>query len=805
MSLLHTVPVLKVDMLAPSCDRCGRGFKAKRKNCHNCGVQVCEECSSYKTRLPQFGYHKPVRCCSYCSHFLYVYKMDDAALAKLNIKTLKRYLASYNISTHGMLEKQELIKAIQENRPLPDASEVYFRKNTPDTVEKSTIIQEEIYSTATHYQQGSGEGRFWDLDKFFSKLFKNDDSPPKPPQRPEPAPTSPQKPQAAPNPRPQSYQPQPQPQPHPHPQPTKQHPAGSFDFTQQPQPQSFQQQQYGYPPMPTPQPGGNVPNGAMPAPNAAPFTAPTGASPNFFPPGTTPSAQGYYAAYPPGTVPNQNGYSTFHNHTQYQQQPYTQGTQSGFHTTADQQQAYQQGYQQTYQQTYQQYPPQQGQQQQHPFAQFQPGSPFYDKQPQHQQQQHQSYQHNQQPHYQQQQQHYTQQPQPAPFPAPSAADIGSTNYLSSQFKPQTAYQPKATPQAASSPKPVPQPTHTPQTAPRPMPVPPQAAPRSTPTTTPQAASQPTPQSSRPTSTSRPSTKSSAQEQETSRPQTTPRPTSTYTSNSTSSSQSRPVPPTPKTPPHGPRAPQDRNDYSGFGSYSGTTPEQSSSSYSHSHQSSTSASDPRSTPRTEASPPPPPPPPPQSTPRPPRQSNRGPQTEHSTSLLTIEEIVSASVDPSTLSIKVIKSLLDTNCVSYVGVVEKSDLVSQLQKLMISTKAEQERLFNEQEKEKAAAAAAAEAAKKWQTEQQQQQQQQKSSSTATAPTPQASSANSNGGGPGAADDEHLCKICYEASLNCVMLNCGHMSTCMDCGKKVMDGPRVCPICREYVLKLLHVFRA
>lgn len=35
-----------------------------------------------------------------------VYKMDDAALAKLNIKTLKRYLASYNISTHGMIEKQ---------------------------------------------------------------------------------------------------------------------------------------------------------------------------------------------------------------------------------------------------------------------------------------------------------------------------------------------------------------------------------------------------------------------------------------------------------------------------------------------------------------------------------------------------------------------------------------------------------------------------------------------------------------------------------------------------------------------------
>ena len=103
MALQHTVPVLKVDMLAPSCDLCGKDFKAKRKNCYNCGmhppsicfamcmsvcipilincciptssvteitpllpffrrvntgVQVCKDCSSFKTRLPQFGYTK---------------------------------------------------------------------------------------------------------------------------------------------------------------------------------------------------------------------------------------------------------------------------------------------------------------------------------------------------------------------------------------------------------------------------------------------------------------------------------------------------------------------------------------------------------------------------------------------------------------------------------------------------------------------------------------------------------------------------------------------------------------------------
>lgn len=34
-----------------------------------------------------------------------MYKLDDASLSKLNIKTLKRYLKAYNISTLGMIEK----------------------------------------------------------------------------------------------------------------------------------------------------------------------------------------------------------------------------------------------------------------------------------------------------------------------------------------------------------------------------------------------------------------------------------------------------------------------------------------------------------------------------------------------------------------------------------------------------------------------------------------------------------------------------------------------------------------------------
>lgn len=105
-------------------------------------------------------------------------------------------------------------------------------------------------------------------------------------------------------------------------------------------------------------------------------------------------------------------------------------------------------------------------------------------------------------------------------------------------------------------------------------------------------------------------------------------------------------------------------------------------------------------------------------------------------------MTANTDPSTLSIKAIKTILDQSCVTYVGVVEKRDLVERLQKLIDNTKAEQA-MVQEQETES------------------------KSSDT-SAKKP--SSGN-------LADDDNLCKICCDAALNCVMLNCNHMSTCMD----------------------------
>uniref|UniRef100_A0AAQ4RZS5 RING-type E3 ubiquitin transferase n=1 Tax=Gasterosteus aculeatus aculeatus TaxID=481459 RepID=A0AAQ4RZS5_GASAC len=58
---------------------------------------------------------------------------------------------------------------------------------------------------------------------------------------------------------------------------------------------------------------------------------------------------------------------------------------------------------------------------------------------------------------------------------------------------------------------------------------------------------------------------------------------------------------------------------------------------------------------------------------------------------------------------------------------------------------------------------------------------------------------GGSPG--QEENLCKICMDCPIDCVLLECGHMITCTKCGKRMSE----CPICRQYVVRAVHVFRS
>uniref|UniRef100_A0A3B4FQP4 RING-type E3 ubiquitin transferase n=1 Tax=Pundamilia nyererei TaxID=303518 RepID=A0A3B4FQP4_9CICH len=52
-----------------------------------------------------------------------------------------------------------------------------------------------------------------------------------------------------------------------------------------------------------------------------------------------------------------------------------------------------------------------------------------------------------------------------------------------------------------------------------------------------------------------------------------------------------------------------------------------------------------------------------------------------------------------------------------------------------------------------------------------------------------------------EENLCKICMDSPIDCVLLECGHMVTCTKCGKRMSE----CPMCRQYVVRAVHVFRS
>ncbi|KAG0226126.1 hypothetical protein BGW42_003915 [Actinomortierella wolfii] len=181
-------------------------------------------------------------------------------------------------------------------------------------------------------------------------------------------------------------------------------------------------------------------------------------------------------------------------------------------------------------------------------------------------------------------------------------------------------------------------------------------------------------------------------------------------------------------------------------------------------------------------------------------------------LTLEDIISSNVDLSTLSIKVIKSLLDSHSVTYVGVVEKSDLVERLKTLVDNTKADHG--VRDPSPPPSAAPRAPQSLPEDPKPSSNREGDEKdnvkggsgehsssSSSQGETSTTNSAPAQSNHYN----EDEDMCKICYDAKLNCVMLNCGHLATCQPCGKLIMDGTRTCPICRQYVIRLLHVFRA
>lgn len=50
---------------------------------------------------------------------------------------------------------------------------------------------------------------------------------------------------------------------------------------------------------------------------------------------------------------------------------------------------------------------------------------------------------------------------------------------------------------------------------------------------------------------------------------------------------------------------------------------------------------------------------------------------------------------------------------------------------------------------------------------------------------------------------CTICMDAAVDTVFIPCGHMATCSTCARRL--GKRLCPVCREKIEHVQHVFFA
>ena len=65
---------------------------------------------------------------------------------------------------------------------------------------------------------------------------------------------------------------------------------------------------------------------------------------------------------------------------------------------------------------------------------------------------------------------------------------------------------------------------------------------------------------------------------------------------------------------------------------------------------------------------------------------------------------------------------------------------------------------------------------------------------------SAASGNGADTSRDHERDVCKICMDATIDCVLLNCGHLVVCTKCGKRLSE----CPICRALVVRVNHIFR-
>ena len=140
---------------------------------------------------------------------------------------------------------------------------------------------------------------------------------------------------------------------------------------------------------------------------------------------------------------------------------------------------------------------------------------------------------------------------------------------------------------------------------------------------------------------------------------------------------------------------------------------------------------------------------------------------------------AENDIENLTIKQIKEILASNFVEYKGCCEKKELIDKVKRLYKSDQENKqlEKELNDNEQLDTATTS-----------------QQYTQNGANFSEPKLVEHKR-------ADESDLCKICMESLIDCVLLDCGHMCSCIRCGRQLGE----CPICRQYVVKVIRVFKS
>ncbi|KAJ1915329.1 hypothetical protein H4219_004382 [Mycoemilia scoparia] len=149
-----------------------------------------------------------------------------------------------------------------------------------------------------------------------------------------------------------------------------------------------------------------------------------------------------------------------------------------------------------------------------------------------------------------------------------------------------------------------------------------------------------------------------------------------------------------------------------------------------------------------------------------QSSQTPSTD----IPTLSYMVSNNTNPSSLSAKQLKKILDHYHVDYTNVLEKKELEARLQRLIDATRRDEIRKLTRAELES-----------------------------------KSSDKGKNESHESTENGSDTCRICWENGSNCAFLNCGHMCTCHDCAERLKLDKNECPICREPIARIVRIFKS